>query len=75
MDENETVEYMQLLNVAFELLLEKKECMTYMLQGTAGKKRKACLKRVEELDVLLEENSQQLKSFDHLKKTIIQELH
>lgn len=75
MSEKETLEYMQLLKAAFNLLSEKKECMISMLNGATGKKRKACLKRVEELEVLLEENDRKLKSFDHLKKTVIQKLH
>lgn len=75
MSETETLKYMQLLKAAFDLLLEKKECMITLLNGATGKKEKACLKRVEELEVLLEENDRHLRKFDHLKEPVIQELH
>lgn len=74
MNNQETLEYMQLLDEALELLLEKKECMNIILKSTAGNKREDCFKRLEELEVLLEENSRYIKSFDHLKETVILEL-
>lgn len=75
MNEKETVDYIQLLDEALELLLEKKKCMNIMLTATGGKKERTCLKRVEELEVLLEENSRRLKNFDSLKKPVIREVY
>lgn len=68
MDEKETSEYLGLLDEALELMSEKRYCMTQVLQGSVRKEKRAYLKRVEELDVLLAENSQYLQTFDHLRK-------
>ena len=63
MDEKETSEYLGLLDEALELMSEKRYCMTQVLQGSAGRKKRAYLQRVNEIDVLLEENTKHLRTW------------